>query len=951
MNCPSCDSANANSAARCGTCGRVLFASAGVETFAAGSRAGVETEPLLQFRAEAVGVETPPPSPISSGSRESGDETAFRTGINLEPGAVFGPRYRIESILGRGGMGVVYKAYDRELDRTVALKLVRPDLTLDPESIQRFKQELLLASRISHKNVLRIHDLGDVEGVKFITMAFIEGEDLHHLLQRERRCSPEKVSGIGRQLAAALDAAHTEGVIHRDLKPQNVLVDRAGQAYVMDFGLAKSLEADAGMMTRAGALLGTPRYMSPEQVEGKPADARSDLYALGLILYEMATGHSPFPSESVSQMMIQRLAQKPKDPRLLNPALPKYLSGVILRCLETDPANRYQSAREIEQDLTSTHTSKAAHNRSSVQITLAMPATRRSRVFAGLAAVVVVVIAAGLLAYRLTRPHAPPAPAMMAGVPSLAQGKFVAVLPFRVLGDQANMGYLAEGLNEALTAKLFALRGVHVAAPGAVDAAMKKGSLAKAAKDLGVNLAVQGTLQGGKDRVAVFISLEDVTAGRLLWEQEFTGVPADLLTLEDQISGKLLDQLEPHPGTQELAREMQHPTENVAAYDLYLKGREAVRGLPDAQKLDQAIGYYKGALKQDPSFALAYAGLADASLRMYNDTRDRVWMDEATAAASQAQQLNSNLPEVYIALGNVYSATGKGAEAIQVIRRAVALAPNSDEGYRQLGKAYEAEGDQTHAVAALQKGLQIDPFYWVNADELGKAYDAAGDYAKALGEFQQVTRLAPDNAAGYENVGNIEMLQGNFAGAIPPLRKALQISPRFNHYSNLGSALLYTKSFAEAAKTLEKAVALSPNQEAVVGNLAEAYLYAGEKQKAQATFNKAIALAYKQLQVNPRDSDTMADLAVYYADEGQADQALQLIRGARAIDPGNAAYAYYEAVVEAISGQTNHAMTALQEALQKGFPAMQAASDPELGALTAQPDFKHLVGEFARNTR
>ncbi|HEV2417850.1 MAG TPA: protein kinase [Terriglobia bacterium] len=949
MNCPYCNTANPEGSVRCAHCSQVMVNPGGTETLAAGAPVPGEAQPARRAQVESIGVLTPTPTPSDSGDTVSfGQAPSTAPGVFLDPGTNFGPRYQIEALLGRGGMGVVYKAYDRELDRTVALKLVRPDLTFDPESMRRFKQELLLASRVSHKNILRIHDLGDVDGVKFISMAYVEGEDLHHFLKQARRCPAEQVIAIGRQLAAALDAAHGEGVVHRDLKPQNVLLDNNGQAYVMDFGLAKSLEADASLLTHAGAVLGTPRYMSPEQVEGKPADARSDIYALGLILYEMATGELPFSTESVTQMMVQRLTQKPKDPKLVNPEVPRHLANVILRCLETNPANRYQSARAIQQDFGSGETAKSLHGRSSVQITLAVPESRRSRFLAAVVTLVLLAAIAAIIVYKLKHPSPGATEAGTGELPSLAQGKFVAVLPFHVLGNTSSLGYLAEGLDEAINAKLFALKGVHVASPGAVEQSVNKGSVAAIAKELGANLVLQGTLQGDAQKIVVVVSLQDVTGGKLLLAREFSGVPGDLLTLEDQISEALIGALELHPGNQELAREEQHPTENMAAYNLYLKGREALRGLPNAETIQKAMDYYKSALQQDSGFALAYAGLADANLRMYRQTRDRIWVDEATQAASQAQQLNSNLPEVYIALGNVYSATGKNAEAIQVLSRAVTLAPNSDEAYRQLGKAYQSGGQEGKAIGALKKAVQIDPYYWVNADELGKAYDGAGDYDKALSEFQRVTDLAPDNAAGHENIGNVYMQKGKFSQSVPALERALQLSPSFWHYSNLGSAYLYVKRYDDAAKMLEKAAEINPNQEILIGNLAEAYLFAGQKEKAHETFDKAISLAYGQLQVNPRDAETMGDLAIFYACEGQSEQALQFIRNARSIDPGNAQYIYDEAVVQAFTGNAGKAMQALREAFQKGFSPAQAASDPQLQSLQARTDFKQLVGEFSR---
>jgi serine/threonine protein kinase len=263
----------------------------------------------------------------------------------------FGPRFRIEKLLGSGGMGKVYKAFDKELLRTVALKTLQPELVRDPLLSQRFKQELLLASKISHRNILRIHDLSEVEGVKYITMAFIDGRDLNQLLKAEGPFPLERSLKIARQLCEALDAAHSEGVVHRDFKPQNVLVGNDDHVYVSDFGLATSLESAKMGMTRTGAVMGTPRYMSPEQVEGKPVDNRCDLYSLGLVLYEMVTGQVPFSGESTWQLMYQRVQVMPKDVKLVNPALPDYMARVIMHCLEKDPANRYQSAEDILADL------------------------------------------------------------------------------------------------------------------------------------------------------------------------------------------------------------------------------------------------------------------------------------------------------------------------------------------------------------------------------------------------------------------------------------------------------------------------------------------------------------------------------------------------------------------------------------------------------------------------
>jgi len=289
----------------------------------------------------------------------------------------FGPRYRVERLLGQGGMGAVYLAYDQDLGRQVALKLVRPELMVYPGAMERFRQELLLASKVSHRNILRIHDLGDAGGMKFISMAYVDGEDLHHLLLREGKLPFDRMLNITRQLCAALEAAHAEGVVHRDLKPQNVMLGKDDHVFVTDFGLAKSL-GEVGGMTQSGEMLGTPRYMAPEQVEAKHVDARTDIYALGLIVYEMVTGDVPFTAESTLQLMYKRAHEIPPAPKTLVPDIPDWLNNIIMKCLAGDPVNRYQSAKEILDDIDAQRKPPASQATASVVAAPSAPA-RASR--------------------------------------------------------------------------------------------------------------------------------------------------------------------------------------------------------------------------------------------------------------------------------------------------------------------------------------------------------------------------------------------------------------------------------------------------------------------------------------------------------------------------------------------------------------------------------------------
>jgi len=922
----------------------------GVGPNAPGSQEGVDDGTVF---GEEPSAAPPSGSPTGYGGRSS--QSFSLSGI-LEPGTDFGPRFRIEKLLGEGGMGKVYKAFDKELGRTVGLKTLQPELTKDPNVILRFKQELLLASRISHKNILRIHDLSEWEGVKFITMAFIEGKDLSQLLKEEGPLPIDRSLKIARQLCEALDAAHSEGFVHRDFKPHSVLVGKNDHVYVSDFGLATSLETAKLGMTRSGAFVGTPRYMSPEQVEGKQIDSRSDLYSLGLVFYEMVAGEVPFAGESTWQVMYQRVKEQPNDIKVVNPQTPDNVARIIMHCLEREPADRYQSAREIiadidagrspEMSVTSMYRTPSSAGRS-VQITL--PVVRKRWLYAAIAGALVL---AGLFfAIPKTRhwvlpgPHAQ-TPETSEGLGSKSQAKFVAVLPFNVVGDESSLRYVAEGLVEATSARLFQLKDVRLTSSTAAAKVDPKASLPRVAKELGANLIVHGTVQGSGDNLRVAISLDDVAENRLVWSQEFTGVRGDLLILEDHMYEGLAEALALKPSNAELARATAHPTENIEAYDLYLKGRAAMRGQQAIGNIKKAVGLYEEALKKDPSFALAYAGIADATLILYDDKKDSFLAQKALGAAQQAQRLNDNLPEVHFSLGKVYSASGRTAEAIIELKRALELAPNSDDGYRALGKAYLAIGQKEQALQAYQKAVDINPYYWINYNSIGQAYSQLGDYDKALVAFRHVIELEPQNSFGYLNVGAMYFQQGKYEESIPYFQKSLEIQPDDKTYNGLGTAYFYLKRYNDSVPMFEKAVQMSPNVEEFTGNLADAYRWSGQREKANATYDKAIALAYKELAVNPRNSDTMGSLALYHAKKGMPAEALNFIQRARSINKEDVRLVYTAAVVEALANHPDNALGLLREAFQRGYSVQEASSDPELDSLRSRPEFEKLLAEF-----
>jgi len=746
-----------------------------------------------------------------------------------------------------------------------------------------------------------------------------------------------------RQLAAALGAAHGVNVVHRDLKPQNILLGGGDHVYVTDFGIAKTLESDRTSVTRTGAVLGTPLYMSPEQVEGKQVDHRSDLYTFGLIFYEMLTGVLPFTGDTTFQLMYQRVHQLPKRPELVIPDLPPYLSRICLKCLEKEPGSRYQTASEILVDLDSKHA--PTHTRT-VQITLPV-ISKKTWMISGSAAIVLL---AGLLAIPPVRDflfrHKPAEPT--SGIPSLKQGKFVAVLPMRVLGDQSALNYVAEGLTEALSAKLFQLHDMHTASASEVQKARPSNSLSDTARQLGVNLVVSGTIQGSGDKLRIVASLDDIAGGHRVWTQEFSGVQQDLLTLEDRIYGGVVEALALKPSNEETARAASHPTENIEAYDFYLKGRDALRKQQDLKNVQSAITLFEQAIQKDRAFPLAYAGIADASLIMYRETKNSFWSAKALAAAQQARSLNENQPEIILALGSVYNASGRTAEAIAELKRALEIAPNSDEAYSRLAYAYLGSGRGVEAIQAFQKAININPYYWMNYNNIGNARYQLGEFTKAADSYRKVIELDPNNIYAYNNLGAVLLQSGRFQEAVQPLEKALQLSPDAQAYSNLGVVYFYLRKFDQAIQTYEKAVKLVPESDMFVGNLAEAYDLNGQKNRAVPLYEQAIALAYKGLQVNPRDAMIKGRLALWYGKKGDAKQALKFIADARSLDPNDVDLIYYQAQAQALSGDKAAALETLRVAFKKGQPPAIAQAEPDLQVLEQDPRFQQLVKEFTK---
>jgi serine/threonine-protein kinase len=855
--------------------------------------------------------------------------------VRLSAGEKLG-HYEILALISSGGMGEVYRAHDHHLERDIALKILPEGLLADEAARKQFRQEALALSKLNHPNIATVFDFDSHNGTDFLAMELIDGTPLADLL---REPLPEnEVRRLGIQLSEGLSAAHEQGVIHRDLKPANLIVTRDGRLKILDFGIAVSIhpERDADVtrtLSTPGLIAGTLPYMAPEQLRGMSVDARSDIYSAGSVLYEMATGRRAYPQSQSVELIGAILHQPPTSPATLNLAVTQQLQTTIMKALEKDPAQRYQSARELRIALQDADAGAGQEKM--------LPARgRRYKITTRWAVTLAVLLATALFVMPqirrfifgsqngLTRNSAAP--------------KYVAILPFRVLGDRS-LQYVADGIVEHLSAKLFSLKDVHLASPSAAARVNPSDPIDKVAQALGAKLVVQGNLQTSADRIAVVVSLDEAVTGRRLWNQEFSGLKQDLLTLQEHVYAGLVSALDLRLTNEENARNATELTQDISAYDLYMQGLSLIRGRRDEKTMTEALAKFSSAVGKDPNFAVAHSELAETYISFYILKKDSSWLAKASEAANRGRMLNDSLPQVHITLGNVYSIVGKHAEAIAELKRAIVLAPNSDEAYRRLGRVYMSTGNKDLAIQSFQKAVDCNPYYWPNYNLLGAVYVQYGDLERALKTFQRVTELVPGDSVGWTNVGAVYLQLGQWHDSISALQKASKLKPATEVYSNLGTAFFYLGDYKQALSNYEAAVQLSPREAVAIVNLADGYRALGEHDKAVATYDRAIALTYELLRTNPRNASALGLLGVSYAKKGDAKSGLEFIRRARVIDPAGVGLIYDEAIINAVANRMPQALQLVREALSKGYSVNRVLGEPDFKALREQSEFQAML--------
>ncbi len=837
---------------------------------------------------------SPPPgmpkSPRPSGKTPSRSHVA--SAAILETGEVLGGRYEILQLLGEGGMGAVYKAMDRELDRPVALKLIRPELASNASILARFKQELLLAHQVTHKNVIRIYDLGDADGVKFITMEFVEGRDLRALILEHKKFSPMEAVEIMQQVCRALEAAHGVGVIHRDLKPQNIMRDQSGRILVMDFGLARTMEGDG--MTQTGALVGTMEYMSPEQALAKNLDQRSDLFSAGLILYELLTGVTPFRAESAVASLIKRNQERAIPVSDHDGTIPRALSNIVSKCLERDPNLRYQSATEILRDLELWQGQSAAANLTFQPAVEPWGRTVHWPLIAGAAVLLMVCVLGYFFRGTLFSPRKGAAGASTA----------LAILPFRNASGDPSLDWLGSSLEELLSTDVGQSQQLRTISPErlhqvlsdlriAPATAIDPGMVARIADFSSADILVYGQYVKSGDHIDIGATLQDLKHNRQVpikieaaSEKEIPGAVdhlAELIRQNLSVSSDVLKELK--------ASSFQPSSSSPDALRDFSQGVQMVH---EGRNLD-AVKLLQSATQADPMFALAYSRLAEADSDLGYDS-------EAEQNSRKAVQLSQSLP-----LAEKYLIEANQAHIAKDNKKAI-------ESYENLAKTFPDNLD-------IEYGL-------------GSVYADNGDFDKARAQFESILKADPKNIRALWQLGSVEFQQGNPQASLEPLSKGLTLAVQTDNPEQkalilqaLGITYRWMNKPDESVRNIQDSMAITRQlgMKRLLANslseLAQDQITLAKPDAATESYNQALAIL-QDIGAKKDYGDILINRGVLYQTRGDYDKALQDYKDALQIQR-DAGDVNYQALCLSNIGDaylakfdTDNALTYYQQSLQ-----------------------------------
>lgn len=812
----------------------------------------------------------------------------------LQVGEVLGGRYEILQLLGEGGMGAVYKARDRELDRAVALKLIRPELAASGSMLARFKQELLLSHQVTHKNVIRIYDLGDADGVKFITMEFVEGEDMRALLEKQKKFSPQEAVEIVLQVGRALEAAHSVGVIHRDLKPQNIMRDSSGRILVMDFGLARTLEGDG--MTQTGMLVGTMEYMSPEQALGKDLDQRSDLFTLGLIFYELLAGVTPFRADSAIASLLKRTSERAIPVSDHDGTIPSAISDMVSKCLERDPDLRYQSASELVRDLEAWQGNRAG---ATLGFHPAVEPWARSihwPMLAGIASVLVLAIAGYVLRGKLFAPSAQK--------PASGPAVSLAILPFRNASGDPSLDWLGPSLAEMLSTDVGQSASLRTVPQDRVhqvlsdlriapNASIDPTTLRSLSGFSNADTLVLGQYAKFGGQIRIDASVQDLKHDRMVPIKVEAVDEKDIPGAVDRLASSIRNNLAvSSDALRELkASSFQPSSHSAIALRDYNQG---VQWLRDGKNLE-AIKALQSATTEDPDFALAYARLADAQSALGYDA-------QAEQSSRRAVDLSQSLPQV-----EKYLIAAMHARVIKDNAQAV-------QAYENLAKSMPENSDVESALADL--------------------YTATGNYAAARKQLSKLLAADPKNIRALWQMGVVEIVSANPQAALEPLNNGLSLSVQVDApelkaliLQSIGISYRMMNKLDDAMRNYQDAMAINQRlglKRAWASNLVEMAVVQNTQGKiatAVSDYQQALQLQ-RDIGVKKEVGDTLIDMGVVYESKGDYDKALQNYKEALQIQRDTGDENYQALCLNNIGGvylakgDSDNALTYLQQALQ-----------------------------------
>jgi eukaryotic-like serine/threonine-protein kinase len=758
----------------------------------------------------------------------------------MENGSMIGRtlgHYRIVAKIGAGGMGEVYSAHDERLERDVALKVLPTKALSDDVARKRFRKEALALSKLNHPHIATIYDFDSEGDVDFLAMEYVVGETLGQKIGN-KSLGEKDVAGLGGQIAEALEEAHEHGIVHRDLKPGNVMVTAKGRVKVLDFGLAKLLRpgssataADTASDTQLG-VSGTLPYMAPEQLREEVVDQRSDIFALGAVLYEMATGQRPFPETNSSRLTDAILNHAPVAPRALNPRVSPELERIILKCLEKGPELRFQSAKELSVDLRRLGTPASA---------VSLPKVGREakgiRKFAAAGAIALVVLVAIAVALnvggwrdRLSR--------------SNKGSKFesLAVLPLANLSADPAQEYFADGMTEELTTELAQISGLRVISrTSTMRYKDSKKPLPEIAKELGVDAVIEGSVERSGEEVRITAQLINARDDTHLWARSYHRNLRDVLAMQSEVARAIAGEISVQLTPQEQARFERSRPVNTAAYEAYLRGLYHWN-FHTPEELQKAIVEYNRAIEIDPGYALAYVALSNTyHLLPFNaDTAPREAFPKAKEAALKAIELDPQLAEAHSSLALVlgqYEWDWAGAEREH--KRALELGPNSPSALMYYVELLSLQGRHDEAISVASRGRELDPVAGAVGLQLSRAYFHARQYDRAAQSFLQFLEINPRFWPLHLYLGQVYEQQGHYAKALAELRQAQ--GPTMQATSLIGQVYALSGQKPEAEKILRELILRSKSAYLPPTYIARIYAGLGQKDEAMAWLEQGYA--------------------------------------------------------------------------------------------------------------